>query len=452
MSLASNLSLRSKLHGGLALMFLTVAGIAAVTMVLVKRNLEATERMTAHVTPTAQASLQMLGGLNRSMAALRGWMLLGEASFLTERQAAIEEEIVPAFAELRTRGLEGPASDRAPDFDRIEALIGEVLSHQRAIEEIAQTPENMPALKLLVEEAAPLTFLMADSLRHLIDMERRREADPSRQELLFILAHTHGSTNNASANLRDYLLTGEEHYRQAWSNEWMRSGTRFQELCVMDFLLTEEQKGILETHREARARFGKLAAELVELRARPDWNVANHWMRIRAAPVTQELATQLNALVARQSELLERTANEIRRNTRNLTTSAWLLMGFAFVVTVVLAHMVVRGVAGPLIQLRGAMARIQQAGDLGRPIEISLNPHDEIGAVVTEFNRMAAELRRTSVSKTYVENILGSMNDALTVLEPGGAVQYANRSMERWLGVSEGGIEARRFKELVRLV
>jgi PAS domain S-box-containing protein len=95
------------------------------------------------------------------------------------------------------------------------------------------------------------------------------------------------------------------------------------------------------------------------------------------------------------------------------------------------------------------MARVRETGDLGRPIELALNPRDEIGALVGEFNRMAAELRRTSVSKTYVENILGSMSDALTVLDPDGLVQYANPSMERWLGYAEGAIRGKRFRDLV---
>jgi len=50
--------------------------------------------------PTARASLMMLNGINHSLAALRGWMLLGKDKFRAERVKAWSDEIDPSLKAL----------------------------------------------------------------------------------------------------------------------------------------------------------------------------------------------------------------------------------------------------------------------------------------------------------------------------------------------------------------
>lgn len=446
-------SLRAKLNIGLALMFLTIAAIGSFTLIMVKQNLGVMERMSHHVTPMVLASLRILGGLEHSLAALRGWMLLGDPQFRKERHTAIEQEIRPALAQLKTQTetLSNPLNPPETDLTRIEQLLTDVLVHQQAIEDIAWTPRNIPAVQLLIEQAAPLSSILSNSLAHLIDLERRREADTSHRELPFILAHAQGSANNAAANLRDYLLTGEDRYRQVWSEEWMRNQTRSQELLLLDFLMSEEQQQIFETYLNARQQLSLLADKMLELRGRPDWNIANHWMATRAAPVTAQLTHLLQGLAKQQTDILHSTAAAIERNNRELTWAACLLISIAFCVAVGLGHQVILSVVGPLTQIRQAMDRIQQTGDLSDPIPALSDSHDEIGLLISAFNRMAAELRRTTISKDAIENILGSMNDALAVLDPTGCITDVNPAMARWLGYDEDELLGIEFTHLVTL-
>lgn len=446
-------SLRAKLNIGLALMFLTITVTGTFTLIMVKQNLGATEEVTRHVTPMALASLRILGGLEHSQAALRGWMLLGDPQFRTERRTAIEQEILPALAQLKTQTAtpSNPLNPPAADLARIEQLLTDALAHQQAIEDIAWTPDNIPAVQLLTEQAAPLSSILSNSLTHLIDLERHRETNASHGELPFILAHAQGSANNAAANLRDYLLTGENRYHQAWSEEWMRNQTRSQELLLLDFLMSEEQQQIFETYLNARQQFSLLAGKLLELRGRPDWNIANHWMATRAAPVIAQLTPLLHGLVKQQTDFLHSTIAAIQNNSRELTWTACLLISIAFCFTIGFSHQVILSVVNPLTQIRQTMDRIQQTGDLSEPITLLFDSRDEIGLLVNAFNRMAAELRRTTISKNAVENILGSMNDALAVLDPAGCITDVNPAMARWLGYNEGELLGIEFSHLVTL-
>ncbi len=72
------------------------AGFSAVTLILVvavgtsiwqvKKTTQVTDRLIELRAPTAQSSLMMLNGMNHSLAALRGWIILGKDKFKDERQ------------------------------------------------------------------------------------------------------------------------------------------------------------------------------------------------------------------------------------------------------------------------------------------------------------------------------------------------------------------------------
>ncbi len=66
------------------------------------------------------------------------------------------------------------------------------------------------------------------------------------------------------------------------------------------------------------------------------------------------------------------------------------------------------------------------AGNLNYKVKIDSN--DEIGHLAESFNRMTHNLRKTTVSKEYVQNILKSMNETLIVLTPEGRIQMVNQA------------------------
>ena len=72
------------------------------------------------------------------------------------------------------------------------------------------------------------------------------------------------------------------------------------------------------------------------------------------------------------------------------------------------------------------------AGDLNYTVDIDSN--DEIGHLAESFNRMTHNLRQTTVSREYVQNILKSMNETLIVLSPQGHIQTVNQAACRLSG------------------
>ena len=74
-------------------------------------------------------------------------------------------------------------------------------------------------------------------------------------------------------------------------------------------------------------------------------------------------------------------------------------------------------------------------GDLNHRVRV--NSRDELGTLATSFNRMTAELQKTTVSKNYMDNILKSMADTLIVINPDQRIRTINRAACELLGYEE---------------
>lgn len=88
----------------------------------------------------------------------------------------------------------------------------------------------------------------------------------------------------------------------------------------------------------------------------------------------------------------------------------------------------------PLSALADASARLAK-GDLSTQVEVVST--GEVRVLVESFNRMAADLNRTTVSRDYVDNIIRSMSETLVVISPDKRIISANSSLCALLGYKE---------------
>jgi len=94
----------------------------------------------------------------------------------------------------------------------------------------------------------------------------------------------------------------------------------------------------------------------------------------------------------------------------------------------------------------GQAAREIGHGNLGTRVDVRSG--DEIGALGTAFNHMAAELASTTLSLDNLNEILDSMAGALLVLGPDGEVTNANRAALELLHYSNEALIGKSFDEI----
>ncbi|MFH1673145.1 MAG: ATP-binding protein [Pseudomonadota bacterium] len=93
-----------------------------------------------------------------------------------------------------------------------------------------------------------------------------------------------------------------------------------------------------------------------------------------------------------------------------------------------------RPISKPVTRLRDAAFKIGR-GDLDTKIEVKTK--DEIGQLATSFKKMSEDLKATTVSKEYVDNIMDSMIDTLIVVDSDGKIKTVNRATRKLLGYKE---------------
>jgi methyl-accepting chemotaxis protein len=163
--------------------------------------------------PTARASLEMLNGINHSLAALRGWMILGKDKFKTERAKAWSSEIEPALASMTKFAQNWTNPKNVERLKIIRTKLTDFKRFQKEIEDISGSTENLPATKILLNEAAPKAFILLTNITKIINIEAKLPATAERKALLGMMADIRGTTARSLANIRAYLLSGNQIFK-----------------------------------------------------------------------------------------------------------------------------------------------------------------------------------------------------------------------------------------------
>ncbi len=111
-----------------------------------------------------------------------------------------------------------------------------------------------------------------------------------------------------------------------------------------------------------------------------------------------------------------------------------ILLLVALAVTTLIGWLLSGTISRPIEALKQAALRLGK-GDLSA--QVAINSRDELGILAKAFNQMAHDLSGTTVSKDYVENILGSMADALIVVDAEGKISRINQASMNLLGVND---------------
>ncbi|MFQ5652237.1 MAG: methyl-accepting chemotaxis protein [bacterium] len=378
-------SLGFKLSLGFGAMIVIVAVIVAVTLVQVNKIGSLGDRIQQLRSPTVQASMTMLNGLNQSLSGLRGYMLLGKDKFKQERQTAWSEHIEPSLEKMTEFSRNWTNPENIKRLQELRAILKDFAKYQQEIEDIAQTEDNVPALKMLFKEAAPKADIMARSITELIDLEAKQAATKERKALLGMMADVRGTIGLGLANIRAYLLSGDQKFKDKFDKLWAKNDRRFNDLRNNQALLTAAQKAAFIELDKARTAFVPLPLKMFDLRGGKDWNLANSWLGAKAAPAAGKIKTILEAMVANQLSLSETDEAALAGRISSLESLLWVLLVLGLAAGVVCAFTFTRAIVKPM----KSMTKVSNAltlGDINQ--NVTLQRADEIGELANSFRNM----------------------------------------------------------------
>jgi methyl-accepting chemotaxis protein len=385
----SNLKIAHKLYGGFALVVLLLAVAIGAALWQVSAIKEGTDRIVNLRTPTAQASQRMVNNINASLAALRGWMLVDNTAFKTQR-AAIWKDVAETRAIMDELSKKWTNPKNVETWTAFKAILDEFEAAQQKVEDIAHTPDETPATKVLVTEAAPRAAVMIKNISKMIDLELSGKGgtEGDRVQILGMMADTRGTLGIGLANIRAYLLTGQTKFVENFNKLWAKNERRFGDLGNSARLLSPEQKAAYDEFAAKRKEFSPLPPRMFEIRGSKKWNMAQYILVTEAAPragaLMAILAGEVQAdgsrkggMVANQKRLLQIDADAGAASTGLLLTMEWVLLFVGVVVGSAIAFFTARSISNPVVDMTGAMGALAQ-GDLETEIPAQ-DRGDEIG-------------------------------------------------------------------------
>lgn len=210
------LKIGSRLILGFCATALILAITVGVTLFEINNIGNISHRIVELRTPTATASQALVNNINASLAALRGYMLVGAESFKIER-AAVWKDITKVSTQMDGFSKHWTNPKNVEAWNEMKQTLAEFKTAQALVEKTAKSPDEQPAVKILITEAAPKAAIVVKSITDMIDEEQTLESSPERKSLLGMMADVRGTMGLSIANIRAYLLTAERKFTENFS-------------------------------------------------------------------------------------------------------------------------------------------------------------------------------------------------------------------------------------------
>lgn len=402
----TQLKIRGRLIVGFAVVSMVLTAAVGTTIYKVGEIKDATNRIVELRMPTSAASAKMINDINASLASLRGWMLTGNPVFKTERAIAWTD-----ISALRDK-MDGLSKawtnpENVAQWTAFKATLAEFEGAQQKVEDISHTAEEHPATKILVTEAAPRASAMVKSVTEMIDLELSGGggAQGDRVQVLGMMADIRGTLGLSLANIRAYLLTGDQKFAANFNKLWAKNDRRFNDLSNSTGLLSPEQKTSFDAFAAKRKEFAVLPPKMFEIRGSEKWNMANYLLVTEAAPRANKLLTILagpkaddgvrtGGIVDNQKVLLHTDAVQVQDEISELSLLEWALLLIGLAVAAASAFLTSNSIVNPIRSMTGAMLKLAD-GDTSIDVP-ALDKTDEIGDMaksvqVFKDNRIKAD-------------------------------------------------------------
>lgn len=386
-----DMTIGKKVGLGYGVITLILMGVVLLTIQQVRTMEIVTKRVVELRTPTAHASLMMLNGINHSLASLRGWILLGDKKFKTERSIAWKEQINPSLKLMHGLAPKWTNPENQIRLKSIEEEISNFKTAQQKIEDIAQTPENSPAQKILFNQTEPLEKSIVSTLSKMIELGFKDKATNKNKRQVEILANIETTTSLALERADEFLLSGKEEFKKESLEIWKKNAEYMEVLTKNKNNLSKEQLKIFESLQNGLNQFGPLLEKIIKIRSGDEWNQANHLVQVEAAPAAFRIKQLLNEMTTVQEQLLENDVEEISTKTHFLIVLLVALFISAALLSGVLGANITRSISEPILDVCRLADELAHGSSKRKRLPVG--SQNELGTLAESFNQLLDRLQ-----------------------------------------------------------
>ena len=185
----------------------------------------------------------------------------------------------------------------------------------------------------------------------MIALEMKVQTTPQRKRLVEILANIETTTSLALERADEFLLSGKQEFKRESQENWKKNVEQMETLQKNEQTLTKEQIRDFKKLQISLSQLGPLLADIIRIRSGEEWNLANHLVSTKAAPIAFRIKELLNDMTAVQERLLENDVEEISTRTHFLIVLLVALFITAALISGVLCANISRSISEPLLEI-----------------------------------------------------------------------------------------------------
>jgi len=408
-----------KLGGAFSIILIIFLISASISLILINSSIKIQNRITDVRLNTVLLGKDIETHIQASLASLRGYMILGsdpaKAKAMTMSRKLAWEGIDNAIKEVDKHSLNWTVPKNIILLKELKTTLESFRIAQQNVEDISHTAANIPSYNILLTEAAPRATLMLNALNKLIDEEETLEANKPRKQLLKYLADTRGSFAIGLANIRAYLLSGDDIFRLDFNEKWQLNEKRLQNITENKYLFTPSQLKNWQNYIKLRDEFSLLPEKMFALRSADDWNKANYLLATKAAPQAKKAYSLLTKMRNSQDKLMADDIAMLSEKNSNIKYTLLSLALISIVFCIALAIFITRNIVSrldPVVTRAQEIANNNLTGNA-----ITEKDSDEITQLTHSINEMSEVLN----------HVVSSTANSMSALADGSSeIQTAN--------------------------
>ncbi len=390
-----------KLTFGFGIILSLMVVIVIVNFIAAQRIATIEHEISRVLVPVVEAELELKSDVNESLAALRGYMILGDNKFKIQRENAWID--IDNMISTIDKNLQSFDEDVNNKYNEIKALLSEFKAAQEKVEATAHSKSALPASQILLTEAEPRASKILQAVTNIINEEKTMPATPERKALLALLADSRGSFAVGLASIRAYLLSGDESWKKSFDKRWQVNEARFNSLKENSYLFNAKQKADFSIYSKVRAEFAPLPPKMFSIRGSNKWNMANYYLGKEAAPKAAKILSLLKDItVAVEGSLYE---DEAKLDSQRLWMEilSFVLAIIAITIGVFLSRFITRRLSNSINIVADTIGRIDQ-GNLDA-INVKQSK-DEMGQLLSTISDLRERLQK--IIEKDVQSIINS--------------------------------------------
>ncbi len=384
----NNLPISKKLTAGFGVVLLILVMLVGFIEIKLISQDKLQTRVIELRFPTNVAGHDLVNGINYSLAALRGYMILGKDTFKTQRKDAWHE-IESNIAILTEMSKNWTVPENIKKLERLKDILTEFKLAQQKVEDISHTENEQPAMKILLNQAAPRAKKVMAAITELINEEKKQGATPKRKALLANFADSRGSFAMGLASIRAYLLSGNSIWADDFNKRWLVNAERLEAIKKSSHLLTSKQQKSFKVYVKMLDEFSHFPKKMFEIRGGKKWNMANYLLGTEAAPRAKEAFNILKAMVKNQNKLVNTDSILLKQQSTNIKVISIIATLIALVIGGFISWYITKIIVYSLNNAIATSTLIVQ-GDLSGKIEVSSN--DETGKLLHGMKELQDKL------------------------------------------------------------